>query len=106
MHRNRLVQSSEAAEREVICCVGRVHVRRDRFQQREITASSPCAPLQHLVEESEAFDRGRHIPLAAGRLERRGVDDSMSCRNALWIATTASIGPGMTSSMWLDSLWE
>ena len=76
-NRHGLAQGGERrVERAVILLVGRVHVRRDRFQQRgDHRILAVRVPLQHLVQEAEALDRGRQTRLAAGRLERRRVDE-------------------------------
>ena len=77
VYRHGLVQGGERrVERSVILLVGRVHVRRDRLQQRgDHRILAVRVPLQHLVQEAEALDRGRQTRLAAGRLERRRVDE-------------------------------
>ena len=78
VHRDRLVQGVEGrVEGSVVPFVGFSDRGGDRFEGGEDSELLPVGvPLQHLIEESEALDRGRQARLAAGGVQRRRVDET------------------------------
>jgi hypothetical protein len=92
-------------EASVIFLVRLGDQRRDLFKGGEDVKFLPVGvPRQHLVEEPEMLDLRRAPGLPRATAIAAASMPAMSARNALWMATTASIGLVMIVILRLDVL--